>query len=352
MELSERKKHILQAVIDEYMGTAEPVGSRAISKKNDMGLSSATIRNEMADLEEMGFLIQPHTSAGRVPSDAAYRFYVNTMLKRYQVSVEMMEKLQEELAEKVSRMELLIKKASVIASMLTEYTTVITTPELNSAVIKRFELVGLSPGNVLLIIVTNTGDVKNKIMNFGSLDENDIKSISEILNKNLTGLTAHDITYEKIQSVNDEFSKKLKVSPKVLINIMDFIYSAIEEMDETDIFVANANSILSYPEYNSVQEAKRILTFLEDKKSLKELVARSGGDSKVSVSIGSENEIEELSNSSIVTVNYSLNNKTAGRIGVIGPKRMDYAKVIASLNCISEHLDKILYQFYINESEG
>ena len=195
VELSDRKKRILQAIIDEYMGTAEPVGSRAISKKDDLGLSSATIRNEIADLEEMGFLIQPHTSAGRVPSDTAYRFYVNTMLKRYQVSVEAMEKLQQELQNRVNHLDVLIKKASIIASMLTDYTTVITTPELNSAVIKRFELVELGPGNVMLIIVTNTGVVKNRIMNFGNLEESDIRGLSEILNNNLTGLTAHDITF-------------------------------------------------------------------------------------------------------------------------------------------------------------
>ena len=352
MDLSDRKKRILQAIIDEYMGTAGPVGSRAISKKNDLGLSSATIRNEMADLEDMGFLIQPHTSAGRVPSDAAYRFYVNTMLGKYKVSVETIEKLQYELQEKVNRLEVLIRKASIIASMLTNYTTVITTPELNSAVIKRFELVELGAGSVMLIIVTNTGSVKNKVMNFGELDEKNIKSLSSILNSNLTGLTTHDITFEKIQDIHNDIKLRLNIPPKVLINIMDFVYSAVEEMDETDIFVENAKSILSYPEYNNVQEASKMLTFLENKKNLRELVSGSDDGKKVSVKIGSENEFEELSNSSIVTVNYSLNNKTVGKIGVIGPKRMNYGEVIANLNCISDHLDKILYQFYINEREG
>lgn len=352
MELSERKRQILQAIITEYMGTAEPVGSRAISKRNELGLSSATIRNEMSDLEEMGFLIKPHTSAGRIPSDTAYRFYVNTMLKRYQVSVETIEKLQRDLREKVNHLDVLIKNASMIASLLTNYTTFITTPELNSAVIKRFELVDLGSGSVMLIIVTNTGAVKNKLMNMGNVIESDIIKLSNILNKSLVGLTAHEITFEKIQSIHDKIKVSLKISPKVLINIMNFVYSAVEELDETDIFVSNAKSILSYPEYNSVSEAKKMLTFLEDKKNLKELFSKKDDESKVNIKIGSENEFEELSNSSIVTVDYSLNNKAVGKIGVIGPKRMDYAKVIASLDCISEHLDKILYQFYIDESEG
>ena len=352
MELSERKRQILQAIITEYMGTAEPVGSRAISKRNELGLSSATIRNEMSDLEEMGFLIKPHTSAGRIPSDTAYRFYVNTMLKRYQVSVETIEQLQRDLREKVNLLDVLIKNASMIASLLTNYTTFITTPELNSAVIKRFELVDLGSGSVMLIIVTNTGAVKNKLMNMGNVIESDIIKLSNILNKSLVGLTAHEITFEKIQSIHDKIKVSLKISPKVLINIMNFVYSAVEELDETDIFVSNAKSILSYPEYNSVSEAKKMLTFLEDKKNLKELFSKKDDESKVNIKIGSENEFEELSNSSIVTVDYSLNNKAVGKIGVIGPKRMDYAKVIASLDCISEHLDKILYQFYIDESEG
>lgn len=352
MELSERKRQILQAIINEYMGTAEPVGSRAISKREELGLSSATIRNEMSDLEEMGFLIKPHTSAGRIPSDTAYRFYVNTMLKRYQVSIETIEQLHKELRDKVNHLDVLIKKASVVASILTNYTTFITTPDLNSAVIKRFELVELGGGSVMLIIVTNTGAVKNKLMNMGNVIESDIVKLSNILNKNLVGLTASEITFEKIQSIHDKIKVSLKISPKVLINIMNFVYSAVEELDETDIFVSNAKSILSYPEYNSVSEAKKMLTFLEDKKTLKELFAGKDAESKVNIKIGSENEFEELSNSSIVTVDYSLNNKTVGKIGVIGPKRMDYAKVIASLNCISEHLDSILYQFYIDESEG
>lgn len=351
MELSERKKRILQAVINEYMGTAEPVGSRAISKKDSLGLSSATIRNEMADLEEMGFLIQPHTSAGRVPSDAAYRFYVNTMLTQYQVSMETVKRLQSELRDKVNRLEALIKRASIIASVLTEYTTVITTPRVSSAVIKRFELVGLSQGSVMLIIVTDNGVVKNKIMNFGELGEENIRALSLILNSELTGLTTEEIGFEKIRQIQEKIEKMQSLSPKLLISIMDFVYSAVEEMDETDIFVENAKSILSYPEYGNVDEAKRMLTFLENKKNLKELFS-GGDDAKVNVKIGSENDFEELFNSSIVTVNYSLNNKTAGKIGVIGPKRMNYAKVIANLNCISDYLDRILYQFYINESEG
>lgn len=346
MELGERKLKILQTIIDEYLGTAEPVGSRAISKKNSLGLSSATIRNEMADLEEMGFLIQPHTSAGRVPSDAAYRFYVNSMMKKYKMGIETIEKLQLDLEKKVNQLDQVIKKASLITSTLTDYTTFITTPDFKSNTIKKCELVCLGGGSSLLIIITVTGVVRNKILSL-PLTEETAKILGDIINATLSGLCVCDITFEKIQSMQTEIEKKLNLNPKILIKILDFIYEAIEELDNTEIYIENAKSILKY---NNIENAQRMFTFLDDKKNLRHLIEDSDNE-KVNVKIGSEIEAEELKNCSLVTVNYSLNNKPAGKLGVIGPKRMDYAKVIASLDYISSEIDRILYQMYIGESE-
>lgn len=346
MELTERKLRILQAIIDEYMGTAEPVGSRAISKKNNLGLSSATIRNEMADLEEMGFLIQPHTSAGRVPSDVAYRYYVNSMMKRYKIGVKTIVQLQNAMEQKISQLDSIIKKASHITSALTDYTAFITTPDVTGNYIKKCEIVSLSGGCSLLIIVTQAGIVKNKILTL-SLDDKSAAILGEIINKTLCGLCANDITFDKIQSMQSEISERLNLSPKALINILDFIYDAVEELDDTDIYIENAKSILKY---NDIEKAQKMFTFLEDKKNLKNLI-KGDSNGKVNIKIGSENQVEELKDCSLVSVNYSLNNKTAGQLGVIGPKRMNYAKVVASLDCISEHIDKILYQLYIGESE-
>ena len=349
MELSDRKQKILQAIIDEYIGTAEPVGSRAISKKNELGLSSATIRNEMADLEEMGFLIQPHTSAGRVPSDIGYRFYVNSLMKRYQMSVEAIEKLQQIMTERVSQLEMIIKKASLIASTLTEYTTVVTSPKLNSSRIKKIELVNLGFGNVMIVIITGTGIIKNQSVAIEISDEIAAK-LTEILNSRISGLTADELTFERIKAIGDEIENIIDISPKVLINILNFVYEAIDALDETEVYVNNAKSILSYPEFSDVGKAREMLTFLENKENLVKLIG--GVKDGVDIKIGAENEFEELSNSSLVTVNYSMGDKVVGRIGVIGPKRMNYAKVIASLDCISNHVDKILDQLYNTESEG
>ncbi len=346
MELNDRKLQILQTIIDEYLGTAEPVGSRAISKKNSLGLSSATIRNEMADLEEMGFLIQPHTSAGRVPTDAAYRFYVNSMMKRYKISIDMIEKLQSALEEKVNQLDYVIKKASMLTSALTDYTTFVTSPDFKSNQIKKCEVISLGGNSSLLIIVTVTGAVKNKILTT-PLTEESAKILGDIINKTLSGLCACDITFEKIQSMQSQIEAQLKLTPKVLINILDFVYEAIEELDNTEIYIENAKSILKY---NNIENAQKMFTFLDDKKNLRHLIESSDNE-KVNVKIGSEIEAEELKNSSLVTVNYSINNKPVGKLGVIGPKRMDYAKVIASLDYISSEIDRILYQMYIGESE-
>lgn len=352
MELSERKQKILQAVIDEYLGTAEPVGSRVISKKNDLGLSSATIRNEMADLEGMGFLLQPHTSAGRIPSDMGYRFYVNSLMQRCQVSVDAVEKLRSALFEKVNQLEHVIKKAGMITSLLTNYITVFTTPEADCSKIKKFDLVALGGGSVMLLIVTEAGVVKNRMLPLG-IDERTAQGLGEVMNRRLAGLSANEITFEHIKHIQEESSQKLKLEPKVLIKIMNFIYESIESLDETQVFVENAKSIFKYPEYSDISKAQSMLEFLEDEKKLKEVIKDNGAGENVSIKIGGENGFEELSDCSLITVNYSLDNKkSAGKIGVIGPKRMDYARVIANLDCISEHIDKILYQLYIGESGG
>lgn len=348
MELSDRKQKILQAIIDEYIGTAEPVGSRAISKKNDLGLSSATIRNEMADLEEMGFLVQPHTSAGRVPSDSGYRFYVNSLMQRYQMSVEALENLQSIMFDKVSQLEMIIKKASLIASSLTEYTTVVTSPKLNSSVIKKIELINLGHNSCLIVIITKTGMIKNQSVEI-ELTDDEAHTMTQILNKRISGKTADELTFEKIKEIGDEMEEAIDISPKALINILNFVYEVIDSLDETEVYVNNAKSILSYPEFSDVNKAREMLDFLDNKENLVKLIGTSGDG--VDIKIGTENEFAELENTSMVTVNYKMGDKVVGRIGVIGPKRMNYAKVIASLDCISNQVDKILGELYRPEGD-
>ena len=348
MDLSQRKQKILKAIIDEYIGTAEPVGSRAISKKDDLGLSSATIRNEMADLEEMGYLIQPHTSAGRIPTDSGYRFYVNTLMKRYNMSVEALDKLNMIMAERVNHLEMIIKKASLIASTLTEYTTVVTSPKLNGSVIKKLELINLGHGSVIILVVTGAGVVKNQSV-AAELTDKQAAELSRIISGRISGITADELTFDIIKDIEKAAKKKVNIPPKVLINILNFVYETIDSLDETEIYVNNAKSILSYPEFSDTRKAREMLEFLENKENLVKLIGAP--KDSVDVKIGAENEFSELENSSLVTVNYKVGDKVVGRIGVIGPKRMNYAKVIASLDCISNQIDKILGEMYSRESE-
>lgn len=338
MELNDRKKQILQAVIDEYIGSAEPVGSRAISKKNELGLSSATIRNEMADLEEMGYLIQPHTSAGRIPSDAGYRFYVNTLMRRYQLGLEAIERLQEELAGRISRLDRAVKRAGFLAAMLTDYTTVISAPTAGRAEIKKLDIVPMSATALMLVIVTDT--VESRVIN-ADMPRELCERLSALLDAKLRNKTADDLTYEMIESIEREVCGKLGVEPRTVINILNFVYDAVSGTDEGEIYVANAKSILKYPEFRDPDKARELLGVLEDKDKLRKLIA-APSTGEVKATIGDENESEILKDSSIVTVNYSLDGKAVGKVGVIGPKRMDYAKVFASLDLISHEINKLV----------
>ena len=343
MDLNERKRRILQAVIDEYVGTAEPVGSRAISKKQELGLSSATIRNEMADLEEMGYLIQPHTSAGRIPSDEGYRFYVNSLMQRYQLGIETIQQLQNAMQEKVVELKRIIRHASMMTSKLTDYTAVVTLQEQNTARIVKVDLVKVSKNTVMIIVVTRV--VKSHALNLDLDDEHCIRLVG-ILNRHLSGLSAGEITLDRIYTVKETILEETDVDPIQLSAILGCIYDLVAAQDNTEIYVNNVNSILKYPEYKDINKARQMFSFLEDPANIKRLVSGGEDNGGINVKIGSENEEEILKDASLVTVNYTIGDRAGGKIGVIGPKRMNYSKVFASLNLISDEIDKIL-KYYI-----
>lgn len=340
MDLNDRKKRILQAVIDEYIGTAEPVGSRAISKNESLNLSSATIRNEMADLEEMGYLIQPHTSAGRVPSDEGYRFYVNSLMRQYRMGMEAIAELQKAFQLKITRLDQIVRYAGSIASTLTDYTTVVTTPDINTSKLRKIDLVHISSGKTMLIIVTET--VQSQIMNI-NLSESECSLIALALNKRLSGLDLDEITLERVLDVKKELINT--IDDEMLSRVIQFVYETINARLDSEIYVSNIQSILKYPEYKDVAKAGEMFSYLEDRDRLKRLILTDTSEG-INAKIGSEIEDEILKDCSLVTVNYSLGDKKGGKIGVIGPKRMNYSKVFASLDVISGEIDKIL-KYYI-----
>lgn len=349
MDLNDRKRKILQAIIDEYIGTAEPVGSRAISKIKELGLSSATIRNEMADLEEMGYLIQPHTSAGRVPSDEGYRFYVDSLMSRYRLGMEAIESLHIELERRVNQLDKVIRKAGMITAALTQYTTFVTTPEQKLSKISKIDIVDLGEDKTLIIVVTRDGVVKNRMFRL-NLGQDNASRLGYVLTSKLSGLSVDEIDFEKIREIESAINTEMGISPRLLVHILDFVYETISEISTTDIYVDNAKSIFNFPEYRNIEKAQEMLSLLENKDDLKKAVVLGREGDDINVTIGDENTLEPLKNCSLVTVNYSLGDRRGGKIGVIGPKRMDYAKVFASLDLISTHIDRIL-NLYHDSSE-
>ena len=344
MDLNERKRKILEAIIEDYISSAEPVGSRTISKHTDMGLSSATIRNEMSDLEEMGYLISPHTSAGRVPTDAGYRFYVNELMEQYKMAQKDIVTLRRFFTVGVLQLDRLIRQASSIVSQLTNYTTIAVTPELKRSYIKRFELVPVDSKTALLVLVTSEGIVKNQLITV-SEDEVSLRNLSLVLNEKLTGLTLEEINLVRI----NEIQQILGADSAVLMPILNFIHQAISELDGSEVYVANTQNILNHPEYYDLSKAKELLSFLEDKESVKHAVNQADTGDAINVVIGSENEMDEMKDTSLVTAKYVSNGKVIGKLGIVGPTRMNYAKVIASLDYIHKNMDTIINELYHEE---
>lgn len=337
MELDERKVKILKAIIQNYQETGEPVGSRTISKLADMQLSSATIRNEMSDLEEMGLIVQPHTSAGRIPTDKGYRLYVDKMLEEKDRQVMDMKDF---LIQKVDRVELILQQMAKILAMNTNYATMITGPRYNRTKLKFIQLSKVEAGKLLAVIVVDGNIVKNTIFDIEeTLSEQDLLSLNILLNSNLNGLTIEEINLGIIQKMEDEAGAHGDVVHKVLTAVADAIRTDDEEMQ---IYTSGATNIFKYPELSDGQTASNLISTFEEKRQLGNLVRDaldSEGQEGIQVYIGDEMPVQTMKDCSAVTVNYELGEGIRGTIGIIGPKRMDYEKVVGTLKTVLGQLD-------------
>lgn len=345
MDLSERKRKILEAIVEDYIVSAEPIGSRTISKGTNMGLSSATIRNEMSDLEEMGYLVSPHTSAGRIPTDAGYRFYVNELMQQYKMANEDIIKMRRFFTAGILQLDKLIRQAGNVLSQLTSYTTVAVTPELSKSYIKRFELVPIDAHSALLVLVTSEGIIRNQLVSISEGEQN-LRQLSVILNEKLAGLTLEEINLVTINEIQNALGKNVSL----LMPILSFIHQTISELDGSEVYVSNTQNILNHPEYYDLSKAKELLSFLEDKQSLKHVFDQTDSDDNINIVIGSENKANEMKDTSIVSAKYYSKGKLLGKIGIVGPTRMNYAKVVASLDYISKNMDNIINELYAEEN--
>ncbi len=333
MELNERKLNILKAIVKDYIDTAEAVGSRTISKKHDLGVSAATIRNEMADLEELGYLIQPHTSAGRVPSEKGYKLYVNSLMGNAELSDKEKIIIEKCIRKNVSNIKDLIHETSKLLSQLTNYTTVAVTKSLvNQSNIKHIQLVSMNDNKILLIVVTDKGDIKNSyISNDSYLEQSKLNLISDNLTKRLSGKSITEIDNKLIAFIKYEISE-YSILVENLINALNF--NIVE--DDLSVSLNGATNIFNYPEFNDVIKAKSFLNMLEQKETITTMVKSKGiQKDNINIIIGSDNDCDIAKECSVVTATYNIDKDLVGRISFIGPTRMDYARIYAIVNYMS-----------------
>lgn len=337
-QLDDRKMKILQAIIRTYMETGEPVGSRTISKYSDLNLSSATIRNEMSDLEEMGYIVQPHTSAGRIPSDKGYRLYVDTMMLEKDREVAEMKEL---MLEKTEKMEKILMQVAKLLANNTNYAAMISSPQMRRNRLKFIQLSQVDSLHILAVIVCEGNIVKNKVIETeDELDNEDILKLNILLNTNLNGLAMEEINLATITKLKEQAG----IHSKLLNDVMDAVAEAIVADEDLEIYTSGATNIFKYPELSDSSKAKDILSTFEEKQQLVELVnstLETSSETGIQVYIGEETPIKTMKDCSVVTATYELEEGVQGTIGIIGPKRMDYEKVVANLKTLMTKLDDV-----------
>jgi heat-inducible transcriptional repressor len=343
MEMNERKIKILKAVIRNYLDTGEPVGSRTISKYTDLNLSSATIRNEMSDLEEMGYIIQPYTSAGRIPSDAGYRFYIDDMMKEKQQELDIREeelnKKEELLIEKVDRVEELLQNVAKTLAANTNYATMVAAPAKRGRTIKFIQISQLEKGKILAVLVLEGNTIKNTIIeNDTPLDTEACLKLNILLNTSVNGLTLEEINLAIISKMTSQAGEY----GMLIRDILDAVAVTASSGDDLQIYTSGAMNILKYPELSDNSKASELIYTLEEKKTLTNLINDSldeDNDGDIKVYIGEETPVDSMKDCSVVTATYELKDGAKGTIGIIGPKRMDYEKVVRTMKNIKTQLD-------------
>lgn len=336
--LSERKKKILQLIIEDYISTAEPVGSRAISKKHELGLSSATIRNEMSDLEDMGYLEQPHTSAGRVPSPLGYRLYVDSLLSPEKITEKEVALIQGWLGVKAQKLDEVFKTTAKILSRMSKNVSIVRTQEQKSCQFRYIKFLPMDDERAIMVLVTDTGLAENTILTLpegSSLD--DFDHIASIINNNLSGLALDDITAEKLRLMSKDAINNTVLSRYLLEGL-----NQMQMQSKTDkVFYGGTTNLFNQPEFKDTDKIKELLTVLEEEGLVKDILT-VGADSGMQITIGSENKFSGIQNCSMVQATYHLNGQIVGTFAVLGPTRMKYGKVISVMDYLHKHLQAIL----------
>jgi heat-inducible transcriptional repressor len=345
MEMDVRKIQILRAIINDYINTGEPVGSRTIAKKYDLGVSPATIRNEMSDLEEMGYLEHLHTSSGRKPSDKGYRLYVDKLMNQHQLSAEEELIIKSKLLDTaLFEMDKMLKQATLLVSELTKLTCIVNPPSVTHSAIKSLQLMSLDESQMLLLVITDNGIIKNNIIKVlhSPQDMNDIIRLNNIMNSRLRGLNVEEINLTVINNLRNDMSGYEDIFNAVL----PVLYESLAKASSADAYVEGAENIFNYPEFNDIEKAKEFLTLLGNKNKLQGLLR---GSANINIRIGNENALDDARECSVVTAVYKLHDKPIGTIGVIGPTRIQYSKVVTVLDKIVREINDSITHNYLDD---
>ena len=348
MELTERKKQILRAIVDSYIRTAEPVGSKTISQLPGMDFSPATIRNEMADLTTMGLLEQPHTSAGRVPSAAGYRLYVDELMQDYRLSMDETKTINQAMEVKMQEVDKMISQVGKLVSKMTDLPAYAVAARSSQRTVKRFDLILAEAGSFILVVMLSDNQVQNKLIRLPlDVSQEDLRLLSAVLNASLTELTADEITPELLAKVTRSAAGAASLVPV----IVDYTVELLKKT-HSEVYMTGQAKLLGQPEYHDVEKAQEVLTSLDDDVSSNLPATLSSGTTQILV--GPENVAKELKDSSVVITKFDIGDGMQGMIGVVGPTRMDYAKITARLSYFAENLGRMFakpQQPALNEPE-
>lgn len=334
--LNERKIMVLQAIIDDYIRSAEPVGSRTIARRYNLGVSPATIRNEMADLEETGYIIQPHISAGRIPSDKGYRFYVDVLMEPEPVPEHKRMEIYRRIAAYSQQVELLIQEASKLLALLTNLVAIVVAPQLESCMIEQIQLLALDESRVLVVLVLHPGIVQNRIVRTDEkYDPQTLHQISQQLTNRLKGVTYRDLRSSLIREISSEYGT-------LGAAVLEILVSELVDSNDERIYLNGAIRIFEQPEFKDLDRTKGFLSLLEQKGVISDLISSLSKVTGVQVAIGHEIPIVEIHECSVVTSTYSISGEVIGAIGVMGPTRMDYANVYSVVELIANSLSEVL----------
>lgn len=333
--MDDRKSKILQAIIEDYVATAEPVGSRTISRKYNLGVSPATIRNEMSDLEELGYLEQPHTSAGRVPSDRGYRYYVDCLMQEKDVSPSEDELIRRTFERKVREINTLVRETARVLSDTTHLTAVVSGPQIEKAAFKELRLVPLGGDKAILIYITDSGFVENQVLDMPvEVTMLELQRVSDVLNEQLKGQRVELLSRSAIQLLQRELSRY----GALLEQALQFLELRMEPGDRQRLYLGGTTHMLSQPEFRDVDKLRSLLTLLEHDDIVAGVLKGSPQkDESVNIQIGEEIQVRELTDCSVVSATYRVGDQVVGRMGVIGPKRMEYGRIVGVMHSITRH---------------